>query len=1363
MHTLRSAAIGAAFFTLLIAAACDVAGVLRPPHLEVLVTDTAGIAADADTMAVLIDGGVVQTRTLESPVGSGLSITLVTREPGERTVTLEARAGSTPIARAVVRGSFERELRSPLTVELGTVCSREADGEACALVDDPGLNGFCVLGACIDSVCGDGFVTGLEECDDQNDDDADACVSCALATCGDGVLRATEACDEGEDNSDEPGASCRTDCTVARCGDDVVDPDEECDEGEDNGDSPDRCRATCASPSCGDGVVDTGEVCDDGNLSDGDACSDECQVSACGDGTVSPDIGEECEPPGTAACTDTCRANVCGDGFVHAPFEACDDGNTNPNDGCRACRDTAWVAAGALVPGGGAPADGLSPTSLASRAGTGELYIVDEHNHRVLRQLAGGELEVVAGAGVPGDSGDGQSATTATLSFPAGVAIDGDGNLYITDRCNNSVRKVDTDGIIRTFYRFGPPLAGCSTNDKLGPRGIAVSGSRRLFVAHTSDDVVYATNPNVNVSDRNQVANMPVFFGNDTADPLEAPRGVAVREGVDPFRLVVTDDGLDGVGRVMSLDSAGVISEEMELSFDDNRTEGELHQLAILGEELAYVADRATGQLLEVDVSDANPMSAVTLKTTAAPRGVAVHGADILFTTEASHQVIKHVEDGDDEAIAGDGTQFILIGENAAPTTVSMTPKAVSVAPDGSVYVVDQLRAVVWEMAPGEPVRRFAGTGVRDVGTSIPGSLASETPLLGPSDVFATEDVVYITDEIGGCAWKVGRVGGVVRSTSGCEGGGVLSRPVSVARDPATGDVFVSDLNVATLVKIDDDVAQPWSSSAFKSSYGGASNLEVVGDRLIATRVISNRDNRVEQISLADPSSTSILNSEPCPSDIERVCEDEPIINDPGLGEATGFKSTSGNVVCTNRVRFHCQRQGFAFDRQDLVISSYRTHTITRGGEVVAGSGVSGALGDLGEAGAAQLRSPSEIAVGPSGELYIVDAGNGRVRVVSDAVIDTFAGRLHAFGDGPFGAGTSLGAPTQLLDPFVADGLVPYVDAASGGVRALSFRSSLDDGEVRTLVGRFAGDAQVGTLAAVRAATVGYLTAPRAIGMARDLGLVFVAESNAERPGSRLNVIEVDAAAPADHSLWSIRAAAGSSPDCVGETDETPVESLCLEIGGVAWDEASQVLYAADTAAHVIRTFTVDAAVDPVALVPGPLFLGRRNFVGSAPSDGVGPRADASLKAPTALAVHDGALLISDTGNHRVLRAPLDGDAVEVLVGAPNQPFLLAGDGPSARVNAPRGLRLDAAGNLFIAATDGILSLSPPLTRDGTEALVLVSDAGCYADLIVTDADALGTTAGDDSASVLLAADECLGSLRRFVREDLELPQAPAE
>lgn len=87
--------------------------------------------------------------------------------------------------------------------------------------------------------------------------------------------------------------------------------------------------------------------------------------------------------------------------------------------------------------------------------GGGDVFLADRWNNRIRKVGADGIIATIAGNGNNGFSGDGGSATDASLSAPAGVAVDGNGNLHIADTGNNRIRMVTSASVIRTIAGTG--------------------------------------------------------------------------------------------------------------------------------------------------------------------------------------------------------------------------------------------------------------------------------------------------------------------------------------------------------------------------------------------------------------------------------------------------------------------------------------------------------------------------------------------------------------------------------------------------------------------------------------------------------------------------------------------------------------------------------------------------------------------------------------------------------------------------------------------------------------------------------------------------------------------------------------------
>ena len=120
--------------------------------------------------------------------------------------------------------------------------------------------------------------------------------------------------------------------------------------------------------------------------------------------------------------------------------------------------------------------------------GDGNLFIAERAANRVRRVDTRGNVTRVAGTGVPGSDGDGGPALSATLNQPVDVDVDGQGNLLIAELAGNRIRRVSTAGVIDTIAGTGLPGGGgdggpATAAELHGPQSVVVDASGAIFIA----------------------------------------------------------------------------------------------------------------------------------------------------------------------------------------------------------------------------------------------------------------------------------------------------------------------------------------------------------------------------------------------------------------------------------------------------------------------------------------------------------------------------------------------------------------------------------------------------------------------------------------------------------------------------------------------------------------------------------------------------------------------------------------------------------------------------------------------------------------------------------------------------------------
>jgi Bacterial Ig-like domain (group 3)/NHL repeat len=148
--------------------------------------------------------------------------------------------------------------------------------------------------------------------------------------------------------------------------------------------------------------------------------------------------------------------------------------------------------------GNAATAAQLSLPSAVAVDSSGNVYIADTNNQRI-RKITGTTITTIAGEGEELYAGDGAAATAAVLDLPTGVAVDASGNVYIADRHNHRVRMITLAGTISTVAGSGIPSfsggfsgdgASASAATLAKPSGVSVDGAGNIYIADTDNQRV---------------------------------------------------------------------------------------------------------------------------------------------------------------------------------------------------------------------------------------------------------------------------------------------------------------------------------------------------------------------------------------------------------------------------------------------------------------------------------------------------------------------------------------------------------------------------------------------------------------------------------------------------------------------------------------------------------------------------------------------------------------------------------------------------------------------------------------------------------------------------------------------------------
>lgn len=185
--------------------------------------------------------------------------------------------------------------------------------------------------------------------------------------------------------------------------------------------------------------------------------------------------------------------------------------------------------------GTGSGAEFDSPWGVVADA-SGNLYVCDAYNNTIRKITPTGVVTTLAGlAGVTGTA-DGTGGA-ARFDYPFGIAIDGQGDLYVADSMNDTIRKVTPQGVVTTIAG----TAGTTgSTDGIGtaalfndPHGIAIDAEGNLYVSDTANETIRKIATDGTVTTLAGTAGVSgAADGQGSAAQFNGPRGMIVdRDG----------------------------------------------------------------------------------------------------------------------------------------------------------------------------------------------------------------------------------------------------------------------------------------------------------------------------------------------------------------------------------------------------------------------------------------------------------------------------------------------------------------------------------------------------------------------------------------------------------------------------------------------------------------------------------------------------------------------------------------------------------------------------------------------------------------------------------------------------------------
>lgn len=652
-----------------------------------------------------------------------------------------------------------------------------------------------------------------------------------------------------------------------------------------------------------------------------------------------------------------------------------------------------------------------------------------------------GNIATLAGTGTactpsvtPPSCGDTGLVTAAQFNQPAGVAVDASGNVYVADTKDSAIREIAATGpntgkvlvVAGTYTACSATGAGaCGDGSSAllaqfnNPMGIAVDSSANLYIADTNSSVIRVINQQT--SGMITIAGIPISAG--FVQTVAGTIGSACTTGTTTScgdntspatasATLNTPDGVfvDGTGNIFISDTGDSVVREVTNSSGAINLKAGSYVAGFAGD-----GSSAIGSQTQLNF----------------PTGLFVDSSANIFVADQSNNAIREIafSGGNISTVAGVGLNQGEYGDGGAatPSAEILNSQGAYVDSAGNVYIADTDNNVVRKVDTKGNITLVAGNKSVCAAANFPcgdAGPAVSAQLGGPQGVFVdSSSNIFIADTKDNVIREVtastGKISTVVGSMAvfPCSPGATppqcgdgqgptkaqLGLPAAVFVD-STGNIYIADTNDSVIRVVNNTK----NAVTFANVSIAAGDIGVVaGDYTACSKEPCGDGSAATKAQLNSPealfvdSSGDIYISDNGDSVIRKVDGKTGIISTvagnytscSALPCGDGGKATSAQFANAFGLWVDIVGDIFIADagRSSIRVVNGQAASATFAGTTIAagdidrvvGTGAPGLAGDGGAPGTAVLDRPHGLAGDSSGDLFITDTGNQRVRKVT--------------------------------------------------------------------------------------------------------------------------------------------------------------------------------------------------------------------------------------------------------------------------------------------------------------------------------------------------------------------------------------------